>query len=383
MIWKRGVRMLSAVIVDDEIHVLNLLKMFLQKTEQVNVLETFTEPSEALENIINIKPDVVFLDIEMPEINGLELANRLMEQNDKLMVVFVTGYNQYALEAFQVNALDYILKPVNPNRIQKCVSRLIKLRSPRYQEKADIREKKICCLGDFEVYGNNGVIKWPTQKVEEMFAYFIFNRDSNVEGEELGEILWPEGDPDRIKANLHTSLCRLRKVIKENGLPIDICSKKGGKGVYRCNLQELSCDFIEFENAALKNAVINKSNVDKFEQICSLYRDDLFSKKNYEWCEGKKEYLRRCYLNMLKNIALFYLEEGLYEKAMDKLQTIKIKSPFDEEVHQMILRIYSIQKTRVLLIKCHEEFKLKLFEEIGIEPQEETHKLFIKLSNEF
>lgn len=374
--------MLSAVIVDDEIPVLNLLKMFLQKTEHVNVLGTFTEPSEALENMINIKPDVVFLDIEMPEINGLELASHLIEQDDELMVVFVTGYNQYALEAFQVNALDYILKPVNPNTIQKCVSRLIKLRIPRNEEKAERREKKICCFGEFEVYGNNGAIKWPTRKVEEMIAYFIVHRDCNVEGCVLEEILWPEEEPDKIKANLHTSLYRLRKTIKENGLPIEISSKKGGKGIYRCSLREMSCDLTEFENAALKNVIVNKSNIDKFEQICDLYRDDLFSKKNYGWCEVEKEYLQRCYLNMIKNMALFYVQEGLYQNSIDKLLIVNRKSPFDEEIHQRILMIYGIEKNRALLIKCHEEFKLKLFEEIGIEPQEETNKLFIKLLGE-
>lgn len=371
--------MLSAVIVDDEIPVLNLLKMFLKRTEKVNVLEAFTDPTEALKNIFDIKPDVVFLDIEMPEINGLELANCLIEQNDELMVVFVTGYNQYALEAFQVNALDYILKPVNSDRIEKCVSRLMKLRIPKVEEKVDMRQPRICCFGDFEVHGNNGVIKWPTRKVEEMLAYFIFHRDCNINGMELGEILWPEGEPDKIKANFDTSLFRLRKTIKQNGLPIEITSKKGGKGIYRCNLNELSTDFIEFENAFLKNVIINKNNIDKFEQICSLYREDLFFKKNYEWCEGEKEYLQRCYLNILKNIAHFYLGEGLYQNALDKLFIAKWKSPFDEEVHLSILKIYGIQKNRAVLIKCHEEFKLKLLEEMGIEPQEQTNKLFLEL----
>ncbi|OPJ59692.1 response regulator [Clostridium chromiireducens] len=374
--------MLSAVIVDDEIHVLNLLKMFLQKTEQVNVLETFHDSSIALKNIIDIKPDVVFLDIEMPEINGLELANCLLEQNDELMIVFVTGYNQYALEAFEVNALDYILKPVNSNRIQKCVSRLNKLKTPMNQEKTHMGKTKICCFGNFEVHGNNGVIKWPTRKVEEMFAYFIFHKDSNVECGELGEILWPEGEPDKIKANFDTSLFRLRKTIKENGLPIEISSKKRGKGVYRCYLHGLSSDVIEFKNAALKNVIVNKSNINRFEQICSLYRDDLFSKKDYGWCEGEREYLSRDYTKMLKNIAYFYLGEGLYENAMDKLLTAKRKSPFDEEVHLNILKIFAIQKNRALLVKSHEEFKLELFQEMGIEPHGETNEFFMKLLNE-
>ncbi|WP_270567650.1 response regulator [Clostridium beijerinckii] len=373
--------MLDVVIVDDELPVLNLLKMFLQKTGQVNILETFTDPIEAYDSIVNLKPDVVFLDIEMPEMNGLELANNLIEQNDELMIVFVTGYNQYAIEAFQVNAMNYILKPVNENIIEKCISRLNKFKIPKFQEKMN-PEKKILCFGDFEVYGNNGVVRWPTRKVEEMLAYFIIHRDSNIGRWELGEILWPGRDPEKIKTNLHTTLFRLRKTIKENNLPIEILSKTAGNGVYKCELQQVNCDLIEFENSKLENTIVNKSNLNEFEKICSLYREDLFLKKDYQWCENEKEYLRIKYINILKSITLFYIEEGAYKKATDKLMIMKRISPFDEEIHQMILRLYGKQKNRALLIQYHQEFKMKLLKEMGIKPHKQTDKIFTSLLNE-
>lgn len=379
---EKGKNMLNVVIIDNEIPSLNLLKMFLERSGQVNVLAAFTEPNEALKNIINIKPDVVFLDIEMPEVNGLELANHLIKQDDELMVVFVTGYNQYAFEAFQVNAFDYILKPANLNSIQKCVSRLMKFWIRRNKEKTIGIEKKICCFEDFKVYGDSGIVKWPTRKVEEILAYFVVHRNSDVEGWALGEILWPEEEPDKIKAKLHTSIFRLRKTIRENNLPIEIHSEKGGNGVYRCSLHKLSCDLTTFENIVLRNFIINKDNIDEFEQACLLYKDDLFSKKNYEWCESKKEYLRQAYLNTLRNIASFYMEENLHQNALEKLLLAKRISPFDEEIHRRILSIYAVQKNRALLINCNDEFKSKLFREIGVKPQEETRKLFTKLLDE-
>ena len=378
-----GYPMLNAVIVDDEIPVLNLLKMFLQKTGQVNVLETFTEPLAVLDKISKIKPDVVFLDIEMPEMNGLELASRLTEQDDELMVVFVTGYNQYALEAFHVNALDYLLKPVNLNSIQRCVLRLLKLKGLGHQQNFVGNSQRICCFGDFEVYGNNGLVKWATRKVEEMLAYFIVYRDSNIDGWSLGEFLWPEEEPDKVKTNLHTSLYRLRKTIKEEGLSIDITSKNSGKGFYRCSLGQCSCDLVEFEEVTIKNNSLNKSRIEEFERVCALYRDDLFSKKNYCWCESKKEWLQQFYLKMLKNMALFYVDEGLYQKAIDKLLTAIAKAPFDEEIHKSLLKVYGTQNNRALLIRCYEEFKIRLYKEMGVEPQAETQKLFSKLLSEY
>lgn len=371
--------MIRAIIVDDEIPVLNLLKMCLNKTEQVDIIGAFTDPFEALDNINKTKPDVVFLDIEMPDMNGLELASHLIENNDELMVVFVTGYNQYALEAFQVNALDYILKPVNPNKIQKCISRLIKLKlSSNVKELKEV-EKKICCFGEFEIYGDNGLVKWATRKVEEMLAYFIVYRDSNIEGWILGEILWPNEEPKKIKTNLHTTLFRLRKTIREEGLPIEISSEKGGKGIYRCTLGQLSCDLAGFEEIVVKNITINKNNINELEKVCSLYRDDLFSKKNYEWSENKKESLKQCYINMLKNMGQYYKEQDLHENAIDKLRIAERIAPFDEEIHRSLLRAYYARKNKALIIKCYQEFRQRLLEEIGVEPEVETKKLFAKL----
>jgi len=156
---------------------------------------------------------------------------------------------------------------------------------------------------------------------------------------------------------------------------------KSGKGIYRCSLGQLSCDLVEFEEATVKNITFNKSSIDQYEKACALYRGDLFSKKSYVWCESKKEWLQRCYLNMLKQMALFYVDEGLYQNAIDKLLTATAEVPFDEEIQKSLLKVYGAQKNRALLIRCYEEFKIRLFEEMGVEPQAETEKLFIKLLN--
>jgi len=371
--------MLNAVIVDDEIPVLNLLKMFLQKTGQVNILETFTEPLEVLDKISTLKPDVIFLDIEMPEMSGLELASHLIEQDDELMVVFVTGYNQYALEAFQVNGLDYLLKPVSLNSIQKCISRLLKLKGTGHQQKSVENSQRIYCFGDFEVYGNNGLVKWTTRKVEEMLAYFIVHRNSNIEGWQLGEVLWPEEEPDKVRSNLHTTLYRLRKTIKEEGLPLEISTGKGGKGTYRCSLGPLFCDLVEFETMARDDRTFNKSSIDKLERICTLYKDDLYSRKDYSWCESQKEWLQRYYLNLLKRMAEYYVHEGLYQNSLDKLLIAAEIAPYDEEIQRELLKIYDEQKNRASLISTYKQFKQRLVKEMGVEPQPETEQLYKKL----
>ena len=374
--------MLRVVIVDDEVPVLNLLRMVLEKTGMVKVEGAYTDPQEALESIEKVKPEAVFLDIEMPEMNGLELAGHLIEQDPDLMVVFVTGYNEYALEAFGVNALDYILKPVTPSAIHKCISRLNKLKGITSAAKTEECEKRIYCFGDFSAFGENGPVKWPTRKVEELLAYFIINRDSNVEGWELGEVLWPEAEPDKVMANLHTTLFRLRKTIKEEGLPIDIFSERGRSGIYRCTLKKLSCDLVEFEGAAMDCDIIGKSNIKEWERICSLYKEDLFLKKDYSWCEAKRVWLRQLYLNLLLNIAGFYTEEGDHQKAIQALLKAAEKEPFDEEIHRRLLKACYHQKNSALMTRFYQDFIKRLSKEMSIKPQLETTELYKRLMAE-
>lgn len=114
--------MIRAMVVDDEIftaeHVCRLLR-----NSKVEVLGYYTNPIEALKKVNILKPDIIFLDIEMPEMNGLELAKRANSDGYKGEIVFFTAYKQYAMEAFSVSALGYLLKPVMDEELRKVVER--------------------------------------------------------------------------------------------------------------------------------------------------------------------------------------------------------------------------------------------------------------------
>lgn len=371
--------MLRAVLVDDELPNLQLLKMFLEKSGQVQIIDTFTEPLGVIENIAKLNPDVAFLDIEMPEMNGLELASKLSELNSELMIVFITGYSQYALEAFQVNALNYILKPVSEKKINQCVTRLLSLKGMRQKVSFISSEARINCLSNFEVYGHNGLIKWPTRKVEELFAYFIIYHNERIEGEVLGEELWPEGEPKKVKTNLHTSLYRLRKTLREEHIPLEIISEKGGKGIYCSQFGDVTCDFFQFEAVVNKKVTVEKNTIGKLEKILSLYKKDLFSNKNYHWVEYKKESLQRRYLQLIIDMATYYTKKGDYHQALEKLLLAEEKAPYDEDIHKKLLKVYFERKNKAQLINCHERFKHRLKVEMFIEPQKETVDLYNRL----
>jgi two-component system, LytTR family, response regulator len=117
---------LRAYLVDDEPPALERLRRLLQQTDRVQVIGSATEPEEAVTALSADPPDVCFLDIEMPRLNGFELLVRLPLQP---IVIFTTAYNQYALQAFAVNSVDYLLKPVEPDALERALNKVERLRS--------------------------------------------------------------------------------------------------------------------------------------------------------------------------------------------------------------------------------------------------------------
>ena len=119
--------MIKAVLVDDEILVLNLLKKIISETNDIKIVGEFTDPEQALMEIPKLGPDVLFLDVNMPEMNGIELGTRLIESDatEDMAIVFVTAYERCAIYASKkVNAMHYILKPVDPDSVEEVVKKL-------------------------------------------------------------------------------------------------------------------------------------------------------------------------------------------------------------------------------------------------------------------
>ena len=101
---------LNCAVIDDEPLARELICSFVRKTPYLNLVNSFSSASEAIHTIVNNKLDLIFLDIQMPELNGLELAKIIPES---CMIIFVTAFEKYALDSYKLNALDYLLKPVN------------------------------------------------------------------------------------------------------------------------------------------------------------------------------------------------------------------------------------------------------------------------------
>ncbi len=127
---------LKTIIVDDEPLALGLMRSKLKKFDSINIIAECKNGREAVAAILELEPDLVFLDIDMPKINGFDVIHKTQPELTP-MVVFATAYEQYALDAFKVNAVDYILKPLDDELVARAVHRA----EQRHQQHDKAQEK--------------------------------------------------------------------------------------------------------------------------------------------------------------------------------------------------------------------------------------------------
>ncbi|NOY95161.1 MAG: response regulator transcription factor [Chlorobi bacterium] len=114
---------ITAILVDDEKQALNRMGNLLKLFEEVQVLHKESEPESAIDKIVKTKPDIVFVDVEMPRIGGFGLVKAVRQKFVFPTFIFVTAYNQYAIKAIKAEAFDYILKPIDIDDLRECLER--------------------------------------------------------------------------------------------------------------------------------------------------------------------------------------------------------------------------------------------------------------------
>lgn len=116
--------MFRAILIDDEIHALKTLRWEIeQHCSEIEILAAFSQPEEALQGIKDLRPDLIFLDIEMPRMSGFDLVSRL-PVDLSADVIFITAYDKYAIQAFKISAFDYFLKPFEGADLKETIQRL-------------------------------------------------------------------------------------------------------------------------------------------------------------------------------------------------------------------------------------------------------------------
>ncbi len=294
--------MIRVVIVDDEPLVLNLLKKRLKDRGDIDIIGEFTDSEEALEKIPGLEPDIAFLDVEMPEMDGIELASKLQRRNIDMDIVFVTAYEQYAVEAFKLNALHYILKPVDDTGVTEVLRRMSKKSKPQGNER--YKNSRIQLFGDVVILNQSGEkVNWVTAKAKELFVLLLIHQKKGVNKWHIIEHLWPDSDSEKAHQNLYTTVFRLKRSLKEAGMEVDI---ENNDGHYRIILRNTNCDWCQFQSFVVRKPEFNDKTVKEYEKIISLYTADLLESCGWIWSFEYQENCRIQYKGLVESLVQYY-----------------------------------------------------------------------------
>lgn len=359
-------------MIDDEILAIQLFEHLLQEMDGVQVVGKFTSYREGLETIKELNPDVIFLDIEMPGQNGIAIAEQIMEMDENIDIVFVTAYDQYALDAFRVHAVDYLLKPTEKERLETTINKIIrrrKIKTPMEQTNPLLRAQ---FMGNFFLYDYNGEpIKWRTKKVKELCAYFLQNKNIPVHKDQIMEEIWPLIPIDKGSIHLHTSIYQLRKIFKDLGLvePIDFIDDR-----YKLNV-EILCD-IDPIKSIIDGSCIEE---DKIILLLEFYQNDYLENEDYPWSIGQKNIMRKTMIDILEKFAKKAISEKksslIVQRCLEKLVEL---DTLEEHYTQLLIKYLLTLNRRKEAIDHYNNFKELIWVELNETPKNTTIELVKK-----
>lgn len=291
--------MIRAIAVDDEPHVLERLERMAAQIADLDLCAVFDSGEACLAYLEHNQVDAVFLDIEMPGMDGLSLADRILDLHDQMDLVFVTAYQEYAVQAFEVQAVDYLLKPLSEERLERAVRRLAG--EGRRSSKGNGGGNdggnggsavEIRCFQQFTVLVNGQALSWKHTKARELLAFLVQKRGVPVGWEKIADALWPEFRPQQAHTNFHATSYLLRKELARAGIGQIYQNLRGN---YRVQPELFRCDLYEYETAAsLLNqtalsreedrAALDRAALDRaLDRALGLYQGDYLEEDGFDW----------------------------------------------------------------------------------------------------
>ena len=230
---------MKIICVDDEADVLQQNVRLCSMLPQAEEVGGFTSPERVLEWMKEHQVDLAFLDIEMPEMNGLTLAAKIREENPNTGIVFLTKSSRYAVDAFAIHADGYLLKPAT----QEQLCREAEYVASRRQQKRPVHVF-VQTFGSFDVLVDGKVVAYRRSKAKELLAYLVDRQGSSISRPEAFSILYGDAEYSHaMQKQLDVMIRSLRDTLREYGIE-EILEMK--RGVLRICPEKIECDLYRF-----------------------------------------------------------------------------------------------------------------------------------------
>ena len=222
--------------IDDEKNALEYIIRKIKSAEPDAEVYGFESAQEAIKSANNLKFDVAFMDIQMPEIDGITLAKKLKKINPKSNLVFVTGYSEYTMDAFSVDASGYLLKPATKEQVRHALDNL------RYPI-AVPGGPEVCaqCFGDFELFVNQKPVHFKYARSKEVIAYLVDRKGALCSNAEVIVNLWD--DDDDHSAYYRSLMKDIQDTFKELGIEDVFNRERAGASIIT---DKIRCDYYDY-----------------------------------------------------------------------------------------------------------------------------------------
>lgn len=339
------------IIVDDEPPALAKLSYLLKAYENFELVGAFDNVDDVVHSMEELKPQVAFLDIAMPGYNGMELAAMLQAHSkNAIKIIFITAFDQYAVSAFELNATDYLLKPVSKERFHKSILRVQDIFSGTSSDAVGAKEKSmtsqpmIHAFGRLEITGTSSKQpEWRTAKVRELFALFLQNRPNGIYRKTLLEMLWGNLPEEKALSNLNTCNYYLRKFLKETHTDISLTHKRG---YYFLDPGSVPCDVDIFERAESLAPSLSEENLDEVLYAASLYRGKYFEDVKCGWANLLRDQYDIRYAGLRVKLASYYAATNQPEESNQQAALALDTDPLCESAWKILLENYKSSADR-------------------------------------
>lgn len=243
---------------------------------------------------------------------------------------------------------------------------------------------RVCFFKKFTVYGIDGKpIKWRTRKTEELFAFFLHNKELNISKTEIFDALWPDISPDKATTYLHTSLYNVKKNLLSAGIEIKINYRNG---YYSCEMPLYYSDVQEFikmySTTLFSVSGLNDFSVEKLEKIVSIYIGDYLSGNDYLWALSESALRRRQFESAAFTLASYYVSLKKYADGKNLLIKLIDCDNLNENFYELLFEIYLHTKEYVSFERHYINLKHLLEIELNAKPQDSIQILYRKMLDE-
>lgn len=239
---------MKIIIVDDERIAAEELYDICKAHKKITEVSVFNNPTDALDYItVNQDIALAFLDIEMPVMTGLELAKRINSVNKSIKIVFVTGFKEYAYDAYRVNAIGYVLKPYDDESVYAEIEKAEAIIGTVTANEISIRT-----FGYFDIFVNQKPVYFSSAKAKEFMALLVDRQGSYISTEQAVSVLWPDRNYDEATQSLFRKVLRsLRNSLSDAGI-LDIFID--GRNQRSIDTTKFKCDYYRFIENPMDNA---------------------------------------------------------------------------------------------------------------------------------